>query len=127
MKHTLQYALIASFMLMPYAFICYRYGTANPFHLSGKHFLLFYICQMCGNGTGILMAGRVRCYDSHTKALKDQKAISALLILAGILTGLARICQGIYNHKPTGYLTGLLILNIFLCCLLWKFSRLRRQ
>ncbi len=105
-----RFATLAAIFL-PLLFIHLQYDRWNPFRLKGPGFLAFYsLLLLCTHSLRYTMQRRTT--RSHGQALWRKG-----LFIVVLVTGLARLLQGIYNTKPVGYLVLLLALHLILLLL----------
>ena len=95
-------------ILLPLLLIHLQYDRWNPFRLKGPGFLVFYSVLLLCTHTRRFTTRRA-VTGSHKQALW----IKGLYLLV-LVTGLARLLQGMYNGKPVGYLVLLLALHLVL-------------
>ncbi|WP_142683612.1 hypothetical protein [Chitinophaga polysaccharea] len=100
------YILAAGMFSLPFLYVYHVTLQWNPFAINGKEFLVFY-------GTGIITG-------YFTLLLSRKFAVFPLFLskwmIVLLVAGLARLCQGLYYHKPVGYLL-LLVMSLLL---LWQ-------
>ncbi|NML38999.1 hypothetical protein HHL17_17485 [Chitinophaga sp. G-6-1-13] len=94
------YILLAASGAAILIFLHFSYHHLNPFHLAGKQFLGFYSLLILATLGNILLLRR------QYPHLASQVNVFCLLL------GIARLIQGVYHHKPVGYLILLLLLPI---------------
>ena len=92
-----------SLLLLPFAFSYYAFGKALPYSLNGPQFIKFYI-TLC-----IV----TMCTASIWFCIKRATTAWSLFAFT-MLLGVTRLFQGIYNHKPVGYLILILITLVIL-------------
>ncbi|WP_147243611.1 hypothetical protein [Chitinophaga flava] len=92
------YCIAAGCGLSILFFLHFHYQRWNPFMLTGPQFLIFYILLIIATGTNILLAWQ------------RQPAFARRLNAGCLLIGIARMIQGLYHHKPVGFLLLLLLL-----------------
>lgn len=109
-----------SCLLLPLLFILQQYDKWNPFRLSGKAFLVFYILLL------LLCHLARRLERTFIREAIRERFWGRLLIVLILVTGIARLIQGIYNAKPVGYLVLLLLFHLFLTAL-YKGGTNQRQ
>ena len=99
---------IAGCGILPLLYIHLQYDRWNPFQLNGKKFLVFYILLL-------LLCHTARVLDRITiREINRPRFWSRLLPAVILLTGLARLVQGIYHAKPVGFLILLILLHLTL-------------
>ena len=79
--------------------------------IRGPMFVAFY--ALCV-GSSVVMLLVSRCCDFRAAGYGPVRGV--FIFMLGL--GLARLCQGIYHHKPVGYLVGMLVAEIFL----WRLA-----
>lgn len=97
--------VIAAFL--PFLYLYSVTGQWNPFVIRGPLFVAFY--AFCVGGSVVALLVSRFC---HTTVAGYVPIRGLFIFMLGI--GLARLCQGIYHHKPVGYLVGMLVAEIFL-------------
>lgn len=81
-------------------FLNFSYHRLNPFHLAGKQFLGFYSLLI------LATLGNIRLLQ------QQQLRLASLVNAFCLLLGIARLIQGLWHHKPVGYLILLLLFPI---------------
>ncbi|QJB30982.1 hypothetical protein HF324_06210 [Chitinophaga oryzae] len=84
------------------AFLRFSYHRFNPFHLAGKQFLGFYSLLLLFTLGNVLLLRR--------QYPRMAGAVNGFCLLLGI----ARLIQGMYHHKPVGYLMLLLMFPVII-------------
>lgn len=100
------YMLIAVIYFLPFLYIYHVTLQWNPFAINGKKFLVFYGSGIIVGYFSLLLS---RKFSFFSFFLREWTIV---LLLAGV----ARLCQGLYHHKPVGYLL-LLMISLLL---LWQ-------
>jgi hypothetical protein len=97
----------------------FLYDQGFPFGLSGKHFLVFFLMFM-GLGYGLIF---------FCKPYRPDRKINIVSAIIGltIILSLSRIIQGVYHHKPIGFLLLLTAAHIIFVVLLNKNGFLKNQ
>jgi len=94
------YIILAACVAAIFIFLNFFYHRLNPFHLAGKQFLGFYSLLI------LVTLGNVLLLRQQHPRLASQVNIFCLLL------GIARLIQGVYHHKPVGFLLLLLLFPI---------------
>lgn len=103
------YMLIVGIFSFPFLYVYHVTLQWNPFAINGKKFLAFYGIGIATGSAAVLL---LRNYLRFFPLLKGW----VLVLLA---VGLARLCQGLYYHKPVGYLL-LLMMSLLI---LWQVAQ----
>lgn len=132
MKHTTKYILTIILLAMPFLLITYSYHMPDPYRLSGRHFLVFYIAQLLAVclSLAVLLKRQPAAADlpylktevagkHHSSPSRAAKSICILSLLMGFI----RLIQGLSNHKPVGFLILLLCFNLAIYSILWRWLR----
>ncbi|SKA45779.1 hypothetical protein SAMN04488128_10798 [Chitinophaga eiseniae] len=83
-------------------FLHFVYHRFNPFHLAGKQFLGFYSLLLLFALGNVLLLWR------------QYPRMAGLVNGFCLLLGIARLIQGMYHHKPVGYLMLLLMFPVII-------------
>ncbi len=131
MKRTTKYILTIILLAIPFALIAYHYHMPDPYRLSGKHFLVFYISQILAVciSLAVLLHKKQPADQQYLKADTGSRqhpqlntAAKSICILS-LLMGLIRLLQGLSNHKPVGFLILLLCFNLIIYSIMWRTLR----
>lgn len=108
------YVLIAGIFSLPFLYVYLATLQWNPFAINGKKFLVFY-------GSGIIIG-------YFTLLLSRKFTVFSLFlrewVIVLLMAGVARLCQGLYHHKPVGYLL-LLMMSLLLLWLQVLYNKKR--
>lgn len=96
------YVFLLIVIFVPFLYVYAMTAQWSPFTVKGSLFLQFYGICLGGSCLSILLP---RLFDS----LADFYVPLKWLFIFMLVLGLARLCQGIYHHKPVGYLVLMLI------------------
>ena len=88
------YLLAVPVFLLPLLYVYQTTGQGNPFAINGRHFLRYY-------GYGVIPV----LLRQDIGLLPFMKGVVMTLLIVGVI----RLCQGVFNGKPVGYLFFLLI------------------
>jgi hypothetical protein len=106
------YILIVGLFSFPFLYVHHVTMQWNPFAVNGKKFLVFY-------SMGIAVAGFTGLLFRYAGFFLFLRGWIIVLLAAGV----ARLCQGLYYHKPVGYL-----LLLMLCLLiLWRVLYIKKR
>lgn len=83
MKKISGYIITSGLLTAPFLIIAHRYGQLNPYHLSGPHFLIFFISHSLGIHAALILWTRQRAPRMHPSPLFP-KMVIALSMLIGI-------------------------------------------
>lgn len=91
-------------------FLHFSYHRFNPFHLAGKQFLGFYSLLLVLSLGNVLLLWR------------QYPRMARMVNGCCLLLGIARLIQGMYHHKPVGYLVILLLFPVIIALALKSAS-----
>lgn len=124
MKRTKYLSLVYLMVVMipPCIITYFLYYRWLPFSLTGKQFLVFFMMYM-GLGYGVVF------FDKRIQYHKLDRKINVASALIGltIILSLSRIIQGLYHHKPVGYLVLLTAIHIIILILLRVKMRVQKN
>ncbi|HEY9259965.1 hypothetical protein [Chitinophaga sp.] len=98
------YVFLFAAMLVPFLYVHAVTVQWNPFAVKGPLFVRFYGIYLGGSMVAILIS-RLLQFPPDFYVLLRWMFIFIFAI------GLARLCQGIYHHKPVGYLVLMLVVE----------------
>ncbi|MGF6846430.1 hypothetical protein QFZ51_001665 [Chitinophaga sp. W3I9] len=91
---------------LPFLYVYHVTSQWNPFAIKGKTFLVFY-------GLFITIGYLTLLFRKYAGFFPFARGMVITLLVAGV----ARLCQGVYNGKPVGYL----ILLMMCLLILWRW------
>jgi hypothetical protein len=110
LKRIIPYFITAVLYAIPFVITALQYKQLNPYSLSGRQFLVFFICHSLISYC---------CLIIWKKSNRRGLFLTQVIICCSMLIGLLRMAQGIENHKPVGYLMVLLVLNSIIYTIIW--------
>lgn len=96
------YMFLLVAILVPLLYVHAATAQWNPFAIKGPLFVRFYGICLGGSCLAVLIPRLLHSPDGFYDLLK-------WLFIFTLAIGLARLCQGIYHHKPVGYLVLMLL------------------
>lgn len=130
MKPATKYILTIILLAIPFALIAYSYRMPNPYRLSGKHFLVFYIAQILAVCLSLwILLLKKQPATAQQQYVKTEVAdkqhpspntFAKSICILSFLMGFIRLLQGVSHHKPVGFLILLLCFNLIIYSILWR-------
>lgn len=106
------YLLAVPAFLLPLVYVYHATGQWNPFAINGRHFLWCYGYGVIMGYAAVILPVLLR---RDTGLFPFMKGVVMTLLIVGVI----RLCQGLFNGKPVGYLFCLLISLL----VLWWLTR----
>lgn len=106
------YLLAVPVFLLPLLYVYHATGQWNPFAINGKHFLWYYGYSVITGYAAVVLPVLLR---RDIGLFPFMKSVVMTLLIVGVI----RLCQGVFNEKPVGYLLFLLISLL----VLWWLTR----
>lgn len=101
--------LAISAFSLPFFYVYHVTSQWNPYAINGKRFLVFY-------GMYIIIGYLALLFRRSAGFFPFMRGLVIVLLGAGVI----RMCQGLYNGKPVGYL----ILLLMSLLVLWRWMQL---
>ncbi len=119
-------ALAVTCLAIPLLYIYHTMNVVNPFHLTGKQFLHFFIVLSFTSLTvavAYLMVLKRKASVITDATHKENRLQPAHCIVLVLMIGAIRLVQGIINAKPVGFLVILLFANLVMLLIIRSLNK----